>query len=251
MRRAAILAALAAAALLAAPAPAVQLRAGDILITADGGFAPKALPRDRDAPVVLHGGGRISTVSGRPPPVLKTITIEFDRHGSVDTTGLPTCRLDRLEATTTKTARRVCGDALVGSGFGRAEVALPEQDPFPVSSPILLFNGPPEHGDPTVIAHAYITQPVPVTFVIPIVIERIHKGLYGYRTSAAIPKIANGYGVPAAGFLRVGRRWTYRGRRHSYVNARCANGRLQARGEFSFDDGTELSGTFLRPCRVR
>jgi hypothetical protein len=90
-----------------------------------------------------------------------------------------------------------------------------------------------------------------VTFVVRIVIERIHKGIYGYRTHAEIPRIANGAGIPVAGNLRIGRRWTLRGRRHSYLNARCANGRLQARGEFGFDDGTELSGTFLRPCRVR
>lgn len=237
--------------MLASSAPAIQLRAGDILITAEGGFAPKTLPRDHDAPVTLHGGGRISTVSGGLPPVLKTITIEFDRHGSIDTEGLPVCRLGQLVATRTKQARQVCGDALVGHGSGKAQVKLPEQASFPVSSPILLFNGPPKNGNPTVIAHAYLTQPVPVTFVIPIVIERIHKGVYGYRTRVAIPRIANGYGIPVSGFLRVGRKWTYHGRRHSYVNARCENGRLQARGEFSFDDGTELSGTFLRPCRVR
>ncbi len=232
-------------------APALRLRAGDILIDAHGSFSPRKLPRDRNAPVTLRGGGRISTVSGGLPPTLRTITIEFDRHGSVVTTGLPRCSLGRLLATTTKTARRLCPGAIVGNGFGKAQVALPEQAPFPVSSPITLFNGPPRHGEPTVLAHAHLTQPVPATFVVPIVIERIHKGLYGYRTTASIPRIANGAGIPVSGSLRIGRRWTYRGRRLSYVNARCANGRLQARGEFSFEDGTELSGTFLRPCSVR
>jgi hypothetical protein len=47
-----------------------------------------------------------------------------------------------------------------------------------------------------------------------------------------------------------GRKWTYKGVRHSYVNARCETGRLQARGEFTFNDGIYLSGTFLRPCKV-
>lgn len=234
-----------------ASATAVQLRAGDILIEAHGGFSPKALPRDHDAPITLRGDGRISTVSGALPPTLQTLAIEFDRHGSVVTTGLPTCALGRLIATTTRTARRLCPGAIVGSGFGKALVKLPEQDAFPVSSPITLFNGPPEDGNPTVIAHAHLTQPVPTTYVLRIEIERIHKGLYGYRVRARLPSIADGAGIPVSGNLRVGRKWTYRGRRYSYVNARCANGRLQARAEFTFDDGTDLTGTFLRPCTVR
>jgi hypothetical protein len=232
-------------------APALRLRAGDIVIDAHGSFSPRALPRDRDAPIVLRGGGRISTVSGLLPPRLETIAIEFDRHGSVETTGLPTCTPGRLIATTTKTARRLCPGAIVGGGYGKAQVKLPEQAPFPVSSPITLFNGRRTGGAPTVLAHAHLTRPVPTTFVVRIVIERISKGIYGYRTRTTIPKIANGAGIPVAGSLRIGRRWTHRGRRYSYVNARCANGRLQARGEFGFDDGTELSGTFIRACRVR
>src|SRR6478735_8398946 len=71
------------------------LRAGDILIDAHGDFSPHALPHDRNAPVVLRGGGRISTVSGGLPPRLETISIEFDRHGSVVTTGLQTCSVPR------------------------------------------------------------------------------------------------------------------------------------------------------------
>jgi hypothetical protein len=240
-----------ALAIAAGGATALRLRAGDILIDAHGGFSPKALPRHRNAPITLRGGGKISTVSGQLPPTLKTITIEFDRHGSVDTMGLPTCTIGRLEATTTRSARKLCPGAIVGAGFGKALVKLPEQAPFPVSSPITLFNGPRKGGHPTVIAHAHLVQPAPVTFLVPIVIERIHKGIYGYRTKTAIPRIANGYGIPVSGSLRIGRKWTFRGRRHSYVNARCEIGRLQARGEFTFDDGTELSGTFLRPCTVR
>src|SRR3954453_10518055 len=78
-------------------ATAQRLRAGDIVIVADGGFTPKALPKHEDAPITLHGGGKISTASGALPPILSTITIEFDRHGSVQTTGLPVCKPSKLE----------------------------------------------------------------------------------------------------------------------------------------------------------
>jgi hypothetical protein len=240
-----------AAALLAAGAGAIQLRAGDILIEAPGSFSPRALPRDHDAPITLRGGGNITTVSGELPPTIETITIEFDRHGSVQTAGLPICTAAKLAATTTKSARKLCPGAIIGGGFGKALVALPEQAAFPVSSPITLFNGARKNGDPTLFAHAHLEQPVPATFVVPVVIEKIDKGIYGYRTSTTIPPIANGAGIPVSGNLRIGRKWTHRGVRHSYVNARCESGRLQARAEFSFDDGTRLNGTFLRPCQVR
>jgi hypothetical protein len=232
-------------------AVALTLRGGDIVVKANGGFAPKALPRHENAPITLHGGGHFSTVSGGLPPILKTITILFDRHGSVITTGLPICTKARLAATDTAQARRNCPGAIVGEGQGTAVVKFPEEAPIRTSSPLTLFNGPPKHGDPTVLAHAYLSVPAPTTFIVEVVIERIHQGIYGYRTEATIPPIAGGAGVPISGHLKIGRKWTYRGHEYSYVNARCEDGRLQAHGEFRFDDGTLLSGTFLRPCTVR
>jgi hypothetical protein len=228
----------------------VELRAGDLLIVGHGGFKPEALPKHHDAPIKIYGGGRISTVSGELPPILDKLTFEFDKHGSVDTTGLEVCRAGKLQATDVPAARRACPNAIVGKGFGRAVVKFPEQGPIPVSSPITLFNGPKVHGNDSVLAHAFTTVPVATTYIVPVVIERIHKGVYGYRTEARIPKIAGGYGHPTAGNLTVERKWTYKGKKHSYVNARCETGHLQARGEFTFKDGTFLTGTFFRPCKV-
>jgi hypothetical protein len=66
-----------------------------------------------------------------------------------------------------------------------------------------------------------------------------------------IPPIAGGYGIPISGSGKVGRKWTYRGKKHSFVNARCEIGHLQARGRFTFKDGTSLVGTVIRPCKVK
>lgn len=229
----------------------VHLVAGNLVLDGQGGFAPTALPKNVDAPIKLYGSGRISTVDGSLPPILKTIEFEFDKHGSVDTTGLAICTAAKLQATTVPQARKLCPGAIVGKGYGHAIVKFPEQAPIPANSPITLFNGPRKGGDPTVLAHAYTTVPVPVTFVVPIRIETIHNGRYGYRVKAEIPKIAGGAGVPISGSIRVERKWTYKGVKHSYVNARCADGRLQAIGTFGFKDGTLLRGTFVRPCQVR
>jgi hypothetical protein len=238
---------------LAASADAIKvhLRLGDLLIAGEGGVTPSRLPKDRDAPITIYGGGTISTVSGAYPPVIKDIDFEFDKHGSVVTTGLPVCTAAKLQATTVPVARKNCPGAIVGKGFGRGVVVFPEQPAIPVSSPITLFNGPKKGGNNTVFAHFYTTVPAPVAFVIPIVIQKISNGIYGYRTEARIPPIAGGNGIPLSGHLTIGKKWTYKGRRYSYVNARCATGRLQAKGEFAFRDGTLLTGTFLQPCQVR
>ncbi len=239
------------AAATASLAYALHLQIGDIVVEAEGGFAPKALPRHQNAPITLHGGGSISTASGELPPILKELTFLFDRHGSVVTTGLPHCTMAKLAATDTAQARRACGDSIVGEGSGSAIVKFPEQPPIKASSPITLFNGPPgPHGDPTVLAHAYLSIPAPTTYIVPVVIEPIHQGVYGYRTKATIPPIAGGAGVPISGHLRIGKKWTYKGKRYSYVNARCETGHLQAKGEFTFSDGTQLSGIFLKPCTI-
>jgi hypothetical protein len=232
-------------------AAALVIRAGDLIIIADGGFSPKTLPKDHDAPIEIHGGGELKTASGDFPPILETISFEFDKHGHVETKGLPVCPPGRLEATTVEGARHMCPHSIVGKGKGSAVVVFPEQAPIHVSSPITVFNGPRKHGQPTVLAHAYTTVPAPTTFIVPVVIERVHHGVYGYRTKARIPRIAGGYGIPKSGSLKIDRKWTYKGVHHSFVNARCATGHLQARGEFLFKDGTFLKGSFFRPCKVR
>jgi hypothetical protein len=236
---------------------------GNLVLDAEGGFTPNALPKFKNAPITTHGGGKLSTLTGDLPPILDTFILEFDKHGALDTTGLAVCTKGKLVATDVPAARRACGDAIVGKGFGRAVVKFPEQGPIDVGSPITLFNGPKKDGDDTIIAHAHLDYPGPTTFIVPIVIEKINKGVYGYRVKVKIPKIAGGYGHPISGSAKVGRKWTFKGKEHSYINARCEVGRFVVRGEFTFKAGAEdtefqkeeqdtvLTSTFLLPCKVR
>lgn len=256
LRRKTVIVGLVAALVLAAAATAyamapVVVHAGDIVITANGGFAPEALPKKTNAPITIHGSGSITTTSGELPPILQTLTFEFDKHGAVQTKGLEVCTAGKLQATTVKAARATCPNAIVGEGVGNAVVAFPEQKPIPISSPITLFNGPKVHGDDTVIAHAYVTVPVPVALIVPIVIEKIHNGVFGYRTEATIPKIAGGAGIPVSASIHIGKKWTFKGKRYSYLSARCEVGHFDAKGLFTFKEGTHLTATFLRPCSVK
>ena len=134
-----------------------------------------------------------AAASSRPSPASSPRSWKRSTSNSTATarSKRPACRcarMGKLVATLVKQARKACPGAIVGKGHGHAVVAFPESKPISVDSPITLFNGPRKHGDPTVIAHAYTTYPAPVTLLVPITIETIHKGVYGYRTKRQDPE---------------------------------------------------------------
>ena len=233
----------------AGSAAALRLTLGNVVVVTDGGFTPTTLPKDHFAPIKLHGYGKISTTDGGNPPILDTLTIWFDKHGEVVTKGLPVCTKGKLLATTPAVARKNCSGAIVGTGYGTAVVNFPEQRPIYASSPITIFNGPRKHGNPTVYAHAYLSVPAPTTYIVPVEIQRVNDGRYGFKTEAKIPRIAGGAGTPLYGRLKIGREWNFKGKRLSYANASCADGRLQGKGQFNFKDGTVLEGEIIKPCQ--
>ncbi len=252
MRKTVLRATAVAAALLlvgAVSAGALRLHLGPLVVDTDGGFTPTTLPKHHYAPIKLHGYGKISTEDGSIPPALRQIVIWFDKHGEVETRGLPVCTKAKLTATDVRQARRNCRGAIVGKGFGKAIVYFAESRPIVATSPITIFNGPRVHGNPTVFAHAYLAVPAPATYVVPIEIQKVHNGRYGFKTVAEIPEIAHGSGVPVYGRLEIGREWVFKGQRLSYANASCPDGRLQAKGFFKFDDGTSLQGEVLKKCK--
>ena len=48
------------------------------------------------------------------------------------------------------------------------------------------------------------------------------------------------------GSAKVGQKWTYKGKKHSYINARCETGHFVVHGAFSFKGGPEDSPERLR-----
>lgn len=234
----------------AAVAQAITLRIGNIVISADGGFTPTTLPKRENAPIKLYGYAKFGTNDGTRPSPLRRLVIEFDKHGAVETRGLPKCTKAKLIATTTAAARRNCRGSIVGTGFGTALVELPEQRGIKASSALTLFNGPRLHGNPSVLGHAHLDYPAPTTYIVLIEIEKISNGRYGFRTVADFPRIANDYGSPLYGRLKIGKEWKYKGKTLSFANAHCPDGRLQAKAQFSFKDGSFVEGTVFQPCKV-
>lgn len=228
--------------------PPVVVRAGNLVLTLDGGVTPKALPKHDLAPLGFHASGSLTTVDGSHPPAVTEAVFDSDKDVVVDVEGLPACSAGELQARDTRHAEAACGDAVLGRGSATVEVAFPEQAPFRATGPLVLLNGGQRGGVVTLFVHTYVNVPSPTAVVSTVTMTRERKGHFGLHTVVKIPRIAGGAGSFVKGNISARRVYTYRGERRSVLSGRCPDGRIYAKGTFSFGDGTSLSGNLLRTC---
>jgi hypothetical protein len=246
-RKAAALAAVLAVAA-CATAYALTAEVGPNFVSATATIQPRELPKRGGAPITLKSVTRVGTKDGSTPPTLKSIDFLIDKHGFVNGKAFPVCPLAKLEGTTPSQARKRCAGALVGKGVGKALVTMPGKAPFRISSPLSLFNAPPVGGRPTLIAHAYETVPATKTLLVPITVERVGKGRYGFRAQVEFPPIAGGFGAPILAEATVGATRKRGGKEVGYINAYCSGGRLQVEGSLTFTNGDFFPATLTSPC---
>jgi hypothetical protein len=216
------------------------VEAGNIVFTFNGGFSPSKLPKKKLAPISLTASGKIKTKDGEHPPSLKSVVVETDKNGMIDTKGVPTCTSGKLQARDTKAAEKACPKAIIGTGHTSVEVQFPEQNPIQVDSKLLVFNGGTSGGKTTLFIHAYFSAPVTGAIVTTVKIKKIHKGRYGTESVATIPRIA-GDGAVTSFNLVIGNH-------KKVLFAKCPDGKLQAHATSIFDDGTKASATIIRTC---
>jgi hypothetical protein len=236
--------------LYASVAGAALVKVGNLVLTADGGFTPRTLPRRAFAPIDFEGYANVKSTDGSVPTALLQAVVDFDRDGRLTTAGLPVCDPALLVEVAPAEAREKCRGAIVGTGSAGALIAREGQPPLYASSPLTLFNGPPQEGHPTVIFHARTTEPAVQSFVITIPIER-RRGRYRYRATIDVPPIAAGRGSLVHLKVKVGRRYRFRGKERSYVSARCSDNVLSTHGRFTFADGTIIDGSVEKACIAR
>lgn len=240
-----------AAGIAAAREKPTVIRVGNLILTVNGGVTPKALPKDRLAPIAFHGSADLATLDGSHPPAFKESIFDVDKDVVVDVKGIPACRKGQLANRNTADAKAACPTAILGAGSGAVEVAFPESTPIHSSSPIVLFNGGEKGGVTTFFVHAYVAIPAPTAIVATVTATRIANGPYGLRFVGSLPVIAGGSGSPTHFDIR-----TYRyvedkhGERRGWLYAKCADGRLQAKGSVKFRDGTTLFGGIARTCQA-
>lgn len=243
----AVAATLAVAQLAAGTAGGAEIRVGNMVLRADGGFKPQALPKRQRVPIRFQGWAKIRTTDGSPVVPLRRVQLDFDRDGLITTAGLPSCEPSQLQTTTVAQARRRCRGAVVGTGSVAASLAL-LGGRIKVRSPLTLFNGPRVNGDVTVIAHAQTTIPIFQSYVVVAPLER-RRGYFGYRTRFEIPEIAGGLGALTDVRGRIGRRYADDGVSRSYLTARCSDAIFETYGLFRFEDGNVFAGSVYKGCR--
>lgn len=226
-------------------------RVGNLILTDNGGISPTKLPKQRQVPVTATLRASVTTVDGSHLPAAREVLIDVDKNIHVNAEGLPICKDGQLEARDAKAARRICGKAIVGTGSGLVEIAFPEQKPIMVSSPLTMFNGGVEGDEMTIFVHAFITVPVPAAIVTTVKITQIPRGPYGIHTVSKIPVIAGGAGSVTKFNLRVGRKFTYKGEKKSFLTASCPTGHYLTKGRVLFDDDTLIKITHVLPCTPR
>lgn len=231
-------------------AHAIKGTIGGTTISATATMLPRELPAKGGAPVTLTSVTRIKNQDGSPPEKLSSLDFLIDKHGYVDARGVPICTLAMLEGTTPSAARKRCAGALVGEGTVKALVNLPGQPQTQVSSPISFFNGPKVGGQPSMIAHSYETVPAKKTLLVPIAVEKVSNGRYGYHVEVELPPIADGYGTPILAEATVGKTRTRGGKKVGYLNAYCSGGRLQVKGKLRFENGDFFPAMLTSPCHV-
>jgi len=232
-------------------------QSGNIRLSFDGRFAPRALPRDKAAPVTVDLTGSVATTNGQPPPQLRRISIAVNRYGRFFTRGLPVCPAGQLEQTSTRVALSRCRSALVGRGRFGANIDFPAATALPVEGKMLAFNSRLGRHQ-AIVMHIYGSNPVQATFVLTFKISHPRRGAFGTVLSTRIPKLASDLGYVTDVAMSFGRRYRYAGKRRSFLSARCAAPRgfpgalfHFARGSFIFAGGQRLTTTLTRDCRVR
>jgi hypothetical protein len=205
-----------------ASAVSTTLRAGNLIVTFGGSTSPKKLSKTKYTPITTNIFGKIKTTDGSHPSAFREIIVDFDKDAKVNVKGLPACKGGQLEARNTTAAKKVCGKSVVGSGSGHIQISFPEQKPILVTAPITVFNGGEKGGKITLYIHTFITVPVPSAVVTSVTIQK--KGGSGLHTISKIPVIAGGSGSVLDFSFKVGKKYTYKGKKVSYLEAKCPDG---------------------------
>jgi hypothetical protein len=260
----------------------IQVTVGNVQVTGDGDFRPKRLPAKRRAPVRLinlRGSLRNLDENGNPidvpfpepnprqpvqapapegsrPPIVSRIIADFDRRGSIDTRGLPVCKEAQLRNQTYMVAKRRCAGALIAEGAVNGVVDFPDQQPFVAPGNLLMFNGGPKK----IIFHAWANPDVPTAFVVPARISKAPGKRFGHRITSNVPRVANDNGsLTDFRVDRVFKTWRHKGKKRSYLGARCnkpTRFAVRVRVEFRPDEAfpqahPPMQINFTRPCKVK
>jgi hypothetical protein len=222
----------------------------DTVVVGGGEVSPSTLPASRFAPVSMRV--QIEAQTDDPsgvPDRLSRIVLNFDDDGRITTTGLPTCKPIEIRYATLEHALRECRRARVGRGT--ATVVIPVGQSHATFDAIVnVFNGPKQGGDPTVLFHAEVEFGYRELLV-----GRVRDSTagtdFGRALEVAVPPFQLGARIGSLE-TTINKRWRHRGKRLSYLSARCADPdrTLNVHGEFELNGTQTQTGDVAQTCSV-
>jgi hypothetical protein len=222
-----------------------------LVVTIDGssGLTPKLLSRSAYTPVGLTVAGSIRDLDPAEPqpPPLKEVLLDV-KNLAADTRGYPVCSGGMRDFRSAQDVEHACGNSIVGVGTTTLSIKFPEEEAMVATIPLLVFNGGSVGGTTTLYIYAYLTQPITTAIVIPIKIEKAGNGV---KSVATVPKIANGAGSVTDFALKIDKKFTYKGKKHSVLSAKCVGGKSRVHVVSKFYDGSEVAADVLRTCTSR
>ncbi|HVT00213.1 MAG TPA: hypothetical protein VHE08_06830 [Solirubrobacterales bacterium] len=222
----------------------VTVKVGNLVVTANGGFTPKALSKKKQTPIAARAAGEVKEADGSHPPAAREVILEIDKNAQVHTKGIPTCKSGQLQATDTAAALKACKSALIGEGKTTAQVAFAEQKPITVPSKLLVFNGGERGGKSTWYIHAYFSNPISGAIVTKVTFKKHHHGRFGTLVTAKIPQITGGSGSITSFELEIKKK--VHGK--NPISSTCKDGKLKVHVLAKFEDGTKAQTEIIRAC---
>jgi hypothetical protein len=212
-------------------------------------LSPQRLSKTALTPVALKVTTKTSTTTaanGVPVPAVQAV-VDFDKNTRLFTKGIPTCDPAQLQNTSTEAALAACGKAKIGAGAGGALLPVGTAV-YTEPTVVTAFNGIPKEGKPVVLLHAYGSAPVQTTLVLVGAVSGYGREGYGPRLDIGIPLLAGGTGALTDFEVTIDKKYAYKGKRRSFVSAKCAAKKLKARGAFSYKDGETLTAYSTQTC---
>ena len=131
------------------------------------------------------------------------------------------------------------------------------QDPYKAKGKLLAFNGR-KNGKPVLFGQIYSARPFATSFVIIFEIDRNRKGTYGTALTADLPQSLKTWGNLTGIELTLNRKYSFKGKKRSYLSAGCPTPKGVAiasfnfaKTSFGFEGGKVLSGALKRSCKAR
>jgi hypothetical protein len=231
---------------------------GGLQLSVEAKLSPRKLPRQRKAPVAVSVGWKIaSTDPTQRPPALKTVQIQINRGGVLDTIGLPDCPYGKIQPASTQRALANCRPSLIGRGSFSAQVGLEGQESYSSQGEMVLFKST-RAGKPVLYGQIYTSYPFAASFVIVFGLSEQRKGTFGTTLTAKLPANLRAWGNLTEVKMRLARSFHFKGERHSFLSASCPAPKgfsktpfRLAKTSFAFAGGTNVSQTLSETCRAR